>query len=76
METDAIELVRKQSGAWLPMITTTQAEAYADQRVREVLEAVAAIVQENHDACDEINSRLTLKATIRAIRALIPKEPA
>jgi hypothetical protein len=42
LEDEAIELVRKQSGAWQPLITTAQAEAYADARVQEALEAVGA----------------------------------
>lgn len=35
LEDAVISPVRKESGAWLPMVTTTQAEAYADARVRE-----------------------------------------
>lgn len=44
-----------------PLITTTQAEAYADARVREALEEAAEIADRNNDF-----------STYDAIRALMP----
>jgi len=46
------------------LITTTQAEAYADARVREALEEAAEIADRNNDF-----------STYDAIRALIPPLP-
>lgn len=78
LEDAAIEPVRKRSGAWLPMITTGQAEAYAAVRVREALEEAAqacearigqhspGMTPEDVEDCDE-EARLCAGA----IRALI-----
>lgn len=79
LENEVIEPVRKQSGAWKPLITTTQAEAYADARVREALEEAAAIA----DQKSRIGVLRSLEATHKsdaareiagAIRALIPQQ--
>ena len=68
LEDAVISPTRKQSGAWMPMITTTQAEAYADARVREALEEAAAL-------CDRFAERgMHPTECAGAIRAMIPKE--
>ena len=70
LEDAVISTVRKKSGAWLPMTTTNQAEAYADAKVREALEEAAAL-------CDRFSERdMHPEECADAIRALIPKEPA
>ena len=72
LENEVISEVRKQSGAWLPLITTDQAEAYADARVRETLEEAASIIETNAAGCNETTFYI-LHSQIEAIRALIPK---
>ena len=73
--------------SWEPMITTTQAEAYANARVREALEEAANKVADpvNIEATIEnfgwvshgnyVRAHLILRDAVEAIRALIPKEP-
>lgn len=56
------------------LITTGQAEAYADARVREAMEEAASIVQANARSCTNITTRLVLEANARAIVDLISKE--
>lgn len=66
-----ISTVRKQSGAWLPMVTTAQAEAYANARVREALEEAESIVRSNADASSSMAKEM-LHSNADAILALIP----
>ena len=61
------------SERWDGLITTTQAEAYADARVREALEEAAQEVElcySNNDSQDDFQRR-----SAAAIRALIPPIP-
>lgn len=75
LRNEAIEPVRKESGAWIPMITTTQAQAYTDARVKEALEEAAAIVDANATACTGQIRKGLLRSNAAAIRALIPNPP-
>ena len=54
------------SDGFLPLITTAQAESYAEARVREALEDVAKMVLE----CDP---RANHRGIATAIRALLPE---
>lgn len=58
-----------------PIITTTQAEAYANARVREALEQAAGIIKANAEACDS-GTRIMLRANAEAVLAIIPSTPA
>lgn len=58
-----------------PLITTDQAEAYANARVREALEEAAGIIKANAEACDS-GTRIMLRANAEAVLALIPSTPA
>lgn len=51
-------------GTFTPLFTEGQAEAYANQRVKQALEEAAEIADQHNDF-----------STYDAIRALIPKEP-
>lgn len=55
------------------LITTDQAEAFANARVREALEEAAAILQANAQSC-ETNTRIILRSNAEAVLAMIPKE--
>ena len=57
------------------LITTDQAEAYADARVREALEQAARIIEANAAGCNETTFYI-LHSQIAAIRALIHSTPA
>lgn len=72
LEDAVIESARKESGAWLPVVATTQAEAYADAKVREALEAAITAVE----SCRTTGTIRdgTTDASIQAIRALFSKQ--
>lgn len=55
------------------LITTTQAEAYADAKVREALEEAASVLENNSDACRSLAVRVLLSSNADAIRALMPR---
>lgn len=55
----------------VPLITTTQAEAYADARVREALEEAATIIEKNALDCIPTTAVILLSQA-QAIRALLP----
>jgi len=55
---------------WQPCITTTQAEAYTDARVREALKAAKELADW---AEHEVGVDPELTPGLQAIRALIPK---
>lgn len=57
LEDAVIEPVRKRSGAWTPLITTWQAEAYANAMVKQALEALNNQAQELYES--SLKSRLT-----------------
>lgn len=57
------------------LITTDQAEAYANARVREALEQAAGIIKANAEACDS-GTRIMLRANAEAVLALISSTPA
>ena len=57
------------------LITTTQAEAYADAMVREALEQAAGIIKANAEACDS-GTRIMLRANAEVVLALISSTPA
>ena len=79
LEDGAIEPVRKESGAWLPVVTTDQAQAYADAVRREALEeALAVVADEQKSLCDddhELGWSDCADAIYKNIRALIPPTP-
>lgn len=59
-------------GASLDLISTEQAQEYADARVREALDAAADAIAANAAACkDRLNEHL-LRANEQAVRSLIP----
>lgn len=53
-----------------PLITTDQAEAYANGRVREALEEAAMILKANAEVCHS-DTAIILRSNAEAIRALI-----
>lgn len=59
------------ASAFRSLITTTQAEAYADARVREALEEAESIVRSNADASSSMAKEM-LHSNADAILALIP----
>ena len=54
------------------LITTNQAEAYANDRVKQALEEAAMILKANAEVCHS-DTGIILRANAEAIRALIPK---
>lgn len=58
------------------LITTDQAEAYADARVREALEKAESIVRRNADACFSFVVKAMLHSNADAIRALLAERDA
>lgn len=54
-------------------VTTDQAEAYAEARVRGALEEAAMILKANAESCN-IDTAIMLRANAEAILALMPKE--
>ena len=62
-----------------PLITTTQAKAYADARVREALEEAAQLCDAQHfggDNDDDLGWTSCAANLAHDIRALIPSTPA
>lgn len=88
--TSSLDAIQRSSKAWLPMITTTQAEAYADARVREALEEVNQVLEGLYTEAlnarvpeDEDDEAWNITCLARAqsisqaqlkIRALIPQQ--
>ena len=70
----AYEVSRLDEGHY-KAITTTQAEAYANAKVREALEQAALTIEANAEACNT-DTRIMLRANAAAVRALIPSTPA
>ncbi|WP_130358253.1 hypothetical protein [Pigmentiphaga kullae] len=59
-------------GASLDLISTEQAQAYADARVREALNAAADAIAYNAAACQDRLTEQLLRANEQAVRLLIP----